>query len=136
MTIQQRSTKLTAKNKTRITTHTPCNIFMFKDKKNTAHWFALILLLKWSIAADADSFETHEPYALLRRQKLFSSFQGSKSKNCRVYDHSLGLFTGHSPRVGSGQKVFKISRVGSGRVGPGRVGLGGFHKITDRARSP
>ena len=47
-----------------------------------------------------------------------------------------GLFTGHDPtreklagRVGSGQQVFEISRVGSGLVGSGviqisRVGLG------------
>ena len=32
-----------------------------------------------------------------------------------------GLFAGHDPTRYSGQKVFKISRVGSGRVGSGRV---------------
>ena len=58
-------------------------------------------------------------------------FQSSRVKSGQVKGGASKL-TG---RVGSGQKAFKISRIGSGRVGSGRVGSGRFRRIAGRVGS-
>ena len=82
-------------------------------------------------------------FSTLTREKCHGSSRPDPHENCiSPVTRIVAGRVGSGRRIGSGQEIFKISRVGSGRVrrfsksrGLGRVGSGGFQNLPGRVGS-